>query len=302
MTLSFAAGAKAEICRNIPQKHCCALAECFGVLLFCNTFSAQNIRIITESRDFALNLPKLFKRAFNLEFDLLPNQETAGKLNFQFTDPQKIHTIMDAFGFDTRDTLSVHINLPVVEEDCCKAAFLRGAFLSGGSISDPNKEYHLEIVSKNDDSSWKLCSTLQKIGLDAKTTQRGNMYVVYIKDSESIEDFLTMIGATKAVLMYMNTKIYKDLRNQINRTSNCVAANMRKVGQSSGKYVDAINRIEKAGMLDALPDDLKDIAIARRDNFEMPLSELGAMFSLSRSGIHHRLKRILEFAEKLDQG
>ena len=109
MTLSFSAAAKAEICRNIPSKHCCALAECFGILLFCNSFTGENIRIITESREFALLLPKLFKRAFSMDFDIMPSEDAKGKLNFQITDLDKISDIMEWYGFDPQDTLSMHI-------------------------------------------------------------------------------------------------------------------------------------------------------------------------------------------------
>ena len=147
MTVSFSAAAKAEVCRILPQKHCCALAECFGILLFCNSFSAEGIKIITESREFAYILPKLFKKAFDISFDSYPSLEAPGKLVFQIWDEEKIDTIMESFGFDVRDTLALHVNFPVVEDDCCKAAFLRGAFLAGGSVTDPGKGYHMEITT-----------------------------------------------------------------------------------------------------------------------------------------------------------
>ena len=135
MNLTFSGNAKAELCRSFPQKHCCALAECFGILLFCNSFSADSVKIITESRDFALLLPKLFKKAFGINFDAFPSMETKGKLTFQILEKDKIAQIMCAFGFDPEDTLSLHINLAAVEDDCCKTAFLRGAFLTGGSVT-----------------------------------------------------------------------------------------------------------------------------------------------------------------------
>ena len=128
MALSFSASAKAEVCRNIPAKHCCALAECFGILLFCKSFHGENIRIITESREFAQLLPKLFKKAFSMDFDIQPEPEATGKLNFQITDPDKIGDIMEWYGFDPQDTLAMHINLAVIEEECCKAAFCEALF------------------------------------------------------------------------------------------------------------------------------------------------------------------------------
>ena len=135
MSLSFAASAKAEICRTVPHKKCCALAQCFGILLFCNSFAADGIRIVTESREFGYILPKLFLKAFELEFDSFPSLESPGKLVFQIDDPEKLEFILSAYGFD-RGTWALHVNLPVVENDCCRAAFLRGAFLAGGSVTD----------------------------------------------------------------------------------------------------------------------------------------------------------------------
>ena len=114
MAQSFSAAAKAEVCRAMPQKSCCALAECFGILLYCNSFQPEGIRIITESREFACILPKLFKKAFCLSFDSFPSLEAPGKLVFQIREPDKMNRILDAFGFDARDLLALHVNLPVV--------------------------------------------------------------------------------------------------------------------------------------------------------------------------------------------
>jgi len=170
MALSFSSAAKAEICRNIPSKHCCALAECFGILLFCNTFHSNNIRIITESREFAQLLPKLFKKAFSMDFDIQPEPDACGKLNFQITDPDKISDIMEWYGFDVQDTVSMHINLVVVEDDCCKAAFLRGAFLAGGSVTNPSKGYHMELNTTHQSVAREGYSLIQEaMGFAPKT-------------------------------------------------------------------------------------------------------------------------------------
>ena len=147
MSVSFSAGVKAEICKIIPQKQCCAIAECFGVLLYCNTFNADLIRIVTESRDFAYMLPKLFRRGFGIEFDEFPSLAAPGKLVFQITDPEKLDYIMDELGFDPERMLSLHVNLSVLEDECCRIAFLRGAYLAGGSVTDPEKGYHMEIAT-----------------------------------------------------------------------------------------------------------------------------------------------------------
>ena len=182
MAISFSAGAKAEICRILPNRDCCALAECFGVLLFCNSFTSDNIRIITESREFALILPKLFKKAFNLNFDVFPSMESPGKLIFQMIDEDKISEVMEAFGFNAQDTLALHVNLSLLEDDCCKAAFLRGAFLAGGSVTDPEKGYHIEMTTSHQSVARETYALMQEIvGFYPKTTRRAGGQVLYLK-------------------------------------------------------------------------------------------------------------------------
>ena len=133
---SFAYQVKSELCRVPVQRSCCARAEAYGVLLYCNTFNAREIRIITENPEFAKRLPKLFHKAFNLRFDRLPEeQEGREKLIFQITDPSKLERIISQFGYEARQALALHINFGVLEDDCCRTSFLRGAFLSGGSTS-----------------------------------------------------------------------------------------------------------------------------------------------------------------------
>lgn len=301
MAVSFSGGAKTEICRNIPQKQCCALAECFGVLLFCNTFSAQNIRIITESRDFAQSLPKLFKRAFNLTFDQLPNYETQGKLNFQFTDPDKIHTIMDAFGFDAKDTLSVHINLPVVEEDCCKAAFLRGAFLSGGSVTDPGKGYHFELATTHQSVAREGYILVQEVmGFAPKAARRGGGQVLYLKQSDQISDFLIYLGAHIAAMGIMEAKMEKELNNKVNRRCNCDDANTSKVVEAAQEQLASIRILRQRGMLEHLPKKLYQAAVAREENPEASLTELAAMMEpvISKPAMNHRLKKLVEMTRE----
>ena len=222
MALSFSAAAKAEICRNVPTRHCCALAECFGILLFCNSFHAGNIRIITESREFANLLPKLFKKAFQMDFDVQPEPDTKGKLNFQITDPDKISDIMEWYGFNPEDTLSMHINLAVIEEECCKAAFLRGAFLAGGSVTDPGKGYHMELNTTHQSVAREGFSLIQEaVGFAPKTAARGGGQVLYLKQSDLISDYLTYLGAHVAAMGIMEAKLEKELNNNVNRRCNC---------------------------------------------------------------------------------
>ena len=204
MAASFSAGVKAEICKTLPAKRCCALAQCFGILLFCNSFHADAVRIITESRDFAQLLPKLFKKAFQLEFDVLPNPEGRGKQIFQITDPDKIQWIMENYGFDSKDTLSLHINLAVIEEECCKSSFLKGAFLAGGSVTDPAKGYHMELATTHQSVAREGFSLMQEmLGFAPKSAARGGGQVLYLKQSDQICDCLTLLGAPVSAMGIM---------------------------------------------------------------------------------------------------
>ena len=232
--LSFSASAKAEICKEVPQSGCCALAQCFGILLFCNSFTETQIKIITESQDFARLLPRLFRKAFSVSFDTLPEEGAAGKLVFVIRGPEKIAAIMSAFGFDTGSTLSLHINLPIVEEDCCKAAFLRGAFLAGGSVTSPAKAYHLELATTHRIVS-RECDALirETLGFSPKTASRSGAQVLYLKQSELISDFLTYLGAPVAAMGIMEARLEKELNNQVNRCCNCDDANTSKVVEAA---------------------------------------------------------------------
>ena len=304
MALSFSAGAKAEVCRTVPAKRCCALAQCFGILLFCNTFTAENIRIITESREFANLLPKLFKKAFSMDFDVLPDPEATGKLNFQIADPDKISDIMEWYGFDPEDTLSVHINLAVIEEDCCKNAFLRGAFLAGGSVTDPLKGYHLELNTTHQSVAREGFSLIQEVmGFAPKTASRGGGQVLYLKQSDLIADCLTYLGAPVAAMGIIEAKLEKELNNRVNRRCNCDDANISKVVEAAQEQLSAIQTIQKMGRYQDLPPKLRQAADARALHPEASLTELAAMMEppITKPAMNHRLKKLVKMAQEANQ-
>ena len=303
MTVSFSGTAKAEICRAFPQKYCCALAECFGILLYCNSFHSQGIKIITESRDFAWILPKLFKKAFNLEFDSYPSLEAPGKLVFQIREPEKIETVMNSFGFDVRDTLALHVNLPIVEEDCCKAAFLRGAFLAGGSVTDPEKGYHMELTTTHQFVARETHALMREtLGFSPKLTARGGGQVLYVKQSEQISDFLTFLGAQVAAMGIMETKLEKDLNNKVNRRCNCDDANTSKVVEAAQEQLSAIRRLRERGILEKLPWKLNQAARARIDNPSASLSELASMMEppITKPAMNNRMKKLILLAKETE--
>ncbi len=301
MASSFSAGVKAELCRNFPQKQCCALAECFGILLFCNSYGVDGIRVITESREFATRLPKLFRRAFSVTFDSLPEENTSGKHNFQITDPQKISVIMGAFGFDPMGTLSLHINLSVIEEDCCKAAFLRGAFLAGGSVTDPGKGYHLEPTTVHQSVSREAYALIQEVlSFYPKSAVRGGGQVLYLKQSDQISDCLAYLGAPVAAMGIIEARLEKELNNKVNRRCNCDDANTSKVVEAAQEQLSAIRVLRERGAYENLPEKLKQAADARINNPESSLTELASLMypPITKPAMNHRLKKIVQMAQE----
>ena len=301
MAVSFSGNAKAEICRNIPAKPCCALAECFGILLFCNSFRADTIRIITECREFAYVLPKLFKKAFGFSFDVIPERDTSGKMNFQMNDKEKIRRIMLAYGFDAGGTLSLHINMPVVEEDCCKASFLRGAFLAGGSVTDPAKRYHIELATTHGSVARECNSLLQEVlSVQPKYTARGGSHMLYLKQSDMISDFLTYLNAPVSAMGIMEAKLEKELNNKVNRRCNCDEANTSKVVEAAQEQLSAIRILRGKGTFQNLPIKLQQAAIAREENPESSLTELAAMMEppISKPAMNHRLQKLVRLAQE----
>ncbi|MBO5837505.1 MAG: DNA-binding protein WhiA [Oscillospiraceae bacterium] len=299
--MSFSASAKMEICRSFPQKRCCALAQCFGILLFCNNFSHTGIRIITESREFAQQLPKLFKKAFSVTFDVIPDLESQGKLIFQITEPEKIKTIMRAYGFETDNTLSLHINLAMVEEDCCKVSFLKGAFLAGGSVTDPEKGYHLELATTHHSVAREGYALLQEVlNFSPKVAARGGGQVLYLKNSDQISDCLTCLGAPIAAMGIIEARLEKELNNKVNRRCNCDEANTSKVVEAAQEQIAALRILQSRGVLESLPPKLLQAAIARLENPELSLTDLSAMMQppITKSAMNHRLKKLLQMAKE----
>ena len=301
MGLSFSAAAKAEVCRLLPQKHCCALAQCFGILLYANSFGAEGIKIITESREFGGILPKLFKRAFDLEFDSYPSLVGPGKLVFQIWEPEKLAWIMERFGFDSVRTVSLHVNLPVVEEECCKASFLRGAFLAGGSVTDPAKGYHMELTTTHQSVSRETDALIRDtMGFAPKMAWRAGGQVLYLKQSEQISDFLTYLGAPVAAMGIMEARLEKELNNKVNRRCNCDDANITKVVEAAQDQLSAIRVLRESGALEELPEKLKQAALAREDNPSASLSELAAMMEppITKPAMNNRMKKLVLLAKE----
>ena len=295
--MSFSAQVKGELCRIPLSRKCCAQAEAYGVLLYCSLSTPTQVRIATESSDFAQRLPALFQKAFQVRFDRLPKEGT-GKRIFSITDSCKLSALWSVFGHDPAETLVHHINFAPLEEDHCRCAFLRGAFLAGGSVTDPSKRYHLELSTSHLSVSRELLALLLEMGFAPKEGRRKANAITYFKQSNAIEDVLTAMGAPLSAMALMNAKAEKDLRGSVNRRVNCDAANLDKAVDAAQGQIEAIYTLEQRGMLEGLPHKLKEAVDLRMAHPELTLSQLAELCDppVSKSAFNHRLRKLMELA------
>ena len=299
MSLSFSGSAKEEICRSVPAKRCCCQAMAFGVLLFANTFTGDTVRIVTESREFAFLLPKLFWKAFKMEFDEFPSMAAPGKLVFQINEPWKLEFIMDAYGFDPDSTLALHVNLSVLEDDCCQESFLRGAFLAGGSVTDPGKGYHLELATGHRAVGRETHALMGEVlGFQPKQAVRGANTVLYFKQSDQISEVLTRLGAPISGMAIIEAKLEKELNNKVNRRVNCDGANISKVVEAAQLQLGAIRTLRERGQFEKLPVKLQQAALAREAEPEASLTELAEMMAppITKPAMGSRMKKLMQLA------
>lgn len=299
--MSFSSDVKQELCKLNISRRCCAQAEAYGVLLFCNTFHSRQVRIITESPWLKERLPVLFRKAFHVTFDVLP-QEGEGKGSFLIEDPEKLGIIFEAYGLEKNSSVSAHVNFANLEEEHCRTAFLRGAFLAGGSVTDPLKSYHLELATSHFHVGREVPALMQEAGFLPKTTTRKGNYITYFKQSEHIEDFLTAIGAPISAMDMMTAKLERDLRGSVNRRVNCDAANLDKLVAAAQHQIEAIHKLEEHGLLASQPAKIQEAAKLRTENPELTLSQLAVLCDppVTKSAFNHRLRKLVELAENIE--
>ena len=298
--VSFSGEVKKELCRAPLQRKCCALAESCGVLLYAGAFTSGEARIVTESEEFAQRLPKLFQKAFGVKFDIVPDENAAGKRIFRMTSAEKLAKIWQALGYDPTQHFALHVNFALLEEDHCRASYLRGAFLAGGSVTDPRKRYHLELATAHLQVGRETEALLRDMGFEPKDVTRGGNAVTYFKHSENIEDLLTLLGAPSAAMEIMSAKVEKSMRNTVNRRVNCDAANLDKSVAASLAQVEALTRLTESGVLKTLSAELQEVAVARLLQPELSLSELAETFDppLTKSCLNHRMRKLMQLAKE----
>ncbi|MBQ9414837.1 MAG: DNA-binding protein WhiA [Clostridia bacterium] len=301
--MSFSGDVKKEMAAVRPPRGCCRHAFAYGFLESAHAFSEQEISIRTEhaavAGAYAALLDTQCEGVTYIE-QTLP-RKTGVYHVVSVPDAGDRQTILAAFGHSGGDTAR-RLNLANFECETCAAGYLRGAFLACGAITDPETDYHLELTFSGRMLSLDVLKLIQSIGFSKiKHIVRKGVNVLYLKDGEQIADFLAFCGAQLGALTLHQSMMVKEIRNRTNRQVNCESANIDKVIAAATEQVRAIDKIERTIGLSQLPPDLAEIARLRRDNPECSLRELGAMMQppLSRSGVNHRLQRIVAYADEL---
>lgn len=299
--MSFSSEIKQELMKIEDMPDCCAHAMAYGMLLFGRSFDRSDISLLTDNSSVAEKYATLIERVCDVTVDRQVSE--AGKVTCEIKSEEERLKVLSCFSMTGNERLKRVERGNLLNEsgdaeeniNCCNAAFLRGAFLSCGTASDPNKSYHIEFVVSYRTLSLDLLKILTDYGLKAKHMVRRYINVIYIKDSESIEDLLTIMGAPVAALSIMNIKIYKDLRNLTNRRNNFENANLSKTATAAYDQISAIRKLKNSGDFALLSDELKAIADLRLENEDASLREIGEMCTppLSRSAVNHRLKKLI---------
>ncbi|MFA5527183.1 MAG: DNA-binding protein WhiA [Peptostreptococcales bacterium] len=316
--MSFSSETKNELSQIIPDSNCCKLAELSGFIRMSGNISFLengiiSVEILTENAAVARKMIKLVRRLFDIQIKLTINRNRTYRKGYYYQisasldeQAEKILKKLEIIMEDDQGTHRINSSVPrkLIYKRCCKRAYLRGVFLGSGSISDPNKSYHLEIVTAQSEIGEEIKQIINSFGLNAKMIARKNNYIVYLKEGDQIIDFLSIIGAHNTLLDAENIRIVKDVRNQVNRLVNCDTANLNKIVDTAGRQIESIKYIEKTKGLKILPDKLREIAELRLENMESSLKELGEMMdpALGKSGVNHRMKRIEEIAQKIKKG
>lgn len=296
--MSFSSDTKINLCEIDSQSKCCMRAEAYALLLFSGLLkNSSDVVYRTKYEYIAQKIAAVASETCGVAVDITQPKKTDGNSIYIISIPYKSdrEELADAFGDDE------NIRLSLLNKACCFSAFLRGAFLACGSVTDPKKDYHLEFDIQNN----SLCETFIKLlnynGIvnAGKSERKGNC-LAYFKDSEIIEQILLEMGAQNASFQIFEERSLRDMRNRVQRQTNCDNANLKKTSNAAAEQLIAIKKICEGDGLYSLPDDLREIAELRMNNPDMSLRELGENLDppLSRSGVNHRLKRLIEWSKE----
>lgn len=286
--MSFSSEVKDELVRHISPARHCQLAELAAILHFCGQYGRDSegrytIGFQTENEAILRKGFTLLEKTYNINTGVSLNEEQIQAVFMKIGD------------------LKEPVNPILIKNTCCQRAFLRGAFLSAGSMSDPNKAYHLEFVCTRQEMAKQLQKVIQGFDIEAKIVLRKKYYVVYLKEGSAIVDLLNVCEAHQSLMELENLRILKEMRNSINRRVNCEAANISKTVEAASRQIESIEYIRDYYGFSKLPDALKQMAEVRLENPDAPLKDLGELMDppIGKSGVNHRLRKLCELADKI---
>ncbi|HJC64339.1 MAG TPA: DNA-binding protein WhiA [Candidatus Blautia merdavium] len=314
--MSFSGNVKEELIRCVDSARHCRIAEIAAILVFDGEIvkkpgQGADLRVSSENESILRKYFTLLEKTFTINGEVSIDKRIVRKNN-RFTidveDQETAIRILQAVKILAEDRTPIPtealVNQMVIQKNCCKRAFLRGAFLCAGSISDPEKFYHFEIVCSSRPKAVQMQELIQSFEIDAKIVKRKKYDVVYVKEGAQIVELLGLMGASISLLNLENVRILKDMRNSVNRKVNCETANINKTVNAAVKQVEDILYIRDTIGLEKLPENLEETALLRLEYPQASLKELGALFSppVGKSGVNHRLRKISGIAEQLREG
>ena len=313
--MSFSGKVREELAGNISSARHCRIAELAAFIGMCgtiavNSFDQYSIKIHSENFLVARKVFTLIEKTFNIKVDVSIRRNikrqnaTYSVVVRQHEDAVRILQAVKMIGGNADYISDIRPFSPLVlQQTCCRRAFLRGAFQASGSMSAPSKSYHFEIVCNSPAAAGQIQEIMDGFGLDAKIVQRKKAYVVYLKEGSRIVDVLNVMEAHIALMELENVRILKEMRNTVNRKVNCETANINKTVSAAVKQVEDITYLRDTVGFEHLPDNLAEAALARLEHPDATLKELGETLDppVGKSGINHRLRRLSEMAEKVKQ-
>ena len=312
--MSFSGNVKDELAGHMPGARHCQIAELAAILQFCarivKTQSGKDaLEINAENETVLKKCFTLLRKTFNIETSAIKSDENIGtKLGHSailLDDPDLIWNIFQTLKLIGEDGVFYGFQEPIhpllIKNACCRRAYLRGAFLCAGSMSDPAKGYHLELVTDNERKAFQIQNLIREFELDAKVIRRKKYFVVYLKEGSNIVDFLNICEAHISLMQFENERIVKEMRNSINRRVNCETANISKTVNAAAKQISDIEKIRDRIGFSNLPENLREMAIVRIEHPDASLKELGQYIvpPVGKSGVNHRLRKLSEIADEL---
>lgn len=311
--MSFSVKTKNELARVIPNDPCCQLAELGALVRMDGTLQIStgqqiSLQVITENAASARKIFKLMKLLFHVSGEIVVQRKKRLKKNNVYLikiPPQPVvNTILEKLGVMEYMYSGKTIKKELIKSHCCVKSYLRGAFLGGGSVNNPESTYHLEIITDDYGHAQILADLMHTVGIAGKISERKKWWLVYLKGSEQIVVFLNQVGAHKALLDFENAKIFKEMRNQVNRLVNCETANLSKTVDAAMRQVENIRLISRYHDLDKLSPGLKQVAQLRLQYPDVSLKELGELCEpvVSKSAVNHRMRKLEKLAQELAEG